>query len=128
MIRPAKVITPNCRVSVTATERSPPKAVYIAANTAIPPTKPQAAESDHPLTIDRVRKAAVAISPNTSVRYCTWTKAHITRAATPKRASRYSALVYIPARYIGSIIKKAPNPQPPTTPTQFMIITPIPRV
>lgn len=43
-------------------------------------TKPQAAKSDHPLTIDRVRKAAVAISPNTSVRYlCTWTKAHITR-------------------------------------------------
>ena len=32
-------------------------------------TKPQAAKSNHPLTIDRVRKAAVAISPNTSVRY-----------------------------------------------------------
>ena len=38
----------------------------------------------------------------------------MTRAAGPKRASRYSALVYIPARYMGSTTRCAATSQPAT--------------
>ena len=76
-----------------------------------------------PQTTDSVRKTEVPMMPSTRVRYCTCTKAHSTRTVAPNRASRYSALVYMPMRYIGRKTKKPASTQPPSTPTQFAAIT-----
>ena len=75
------------------------------AKMATAPTVAMARVWSHSQTTLRVQKSDTPMTPRTRVRYWTWMKAHRTLADGPKRVSRYSALVYMPARYMGRKMK-----------------------